>query len=303
MSFKDMLGLFENKKPFVKSNLNASLQQGNNYNDMQEQLESSVVPQLSLIERTTQSNLGSVVENFSNSSETPLTKVNQQEYKMITKTENDFNKAISNLTAKHKALLLNPPKIGSVMVKWPEEDTMTNCSDYTKKSGVGPYKSKGGQYLAEACSSGLEGVDCNKHYSGGASWQAWQRTACSTGKQLKAAQKNKPASINDQLSGIYTEVNKRANVLKNQSYALHAQKTDLTGKSGVTTNQRKSLGTQLDKLKERENTLQKLETSGDTLQGELNDNTLQMNSQHLRYMIWFIAAVTLGLVAVKKSTQ
>lgn len=302
MSFKDIVGLFENKKPFAKSNLNASLQQGNNYNTMQEQLESSVLPQLSLIERTTQSNLGSVVENFSNS-ETPLTKVNQHEYKMITKTENDFNKAISNLTVKHKAMLLNPPKIGSVTVKWPKEDLMTNCSDYTKTSGVGPYKSKSGQYLAEACSSGFEGVNCDAHYKGGASWQAWQRTACSTGKQLKAAQNNKPASINDQLSGIYTEVNKKASVLKNQLYALHAQKTDLTGKSGVTTNQRKSLGTQLDKLKERENILQKLETSGDTLQGELNDNTLQMNSQHLRYMIWFIAAVTLGLVAVKKSTQ
>jgi hypothetical protein len=296
--FTDMLGLFKNEKKGLI--VNSSLQQGNNFNDMQNAISSSVIPQLPLIERTTQENLGSVVENFSNS-ETPLAKVNEREYKMITKTEDNFNKAISNLSRKHKALLLDPPKAGMYMVDWGGNHLMTNCDDYT--STVGPYKSKSGEYLAEACHSGVEGVDCNKHYAGSESQKDWQRIACRTGKELQESRSKKPQSINNQLSGLYNEVNKKASVLQNQMHSLHAQQQSLTSKKGKTTNTRGTLGDKLELLQQKENKIRKLEQGGDTLAGELEDNNLQVNSQQLRYMVWFVAAVTLGLVAAKKATQ
>ena len=50
MSLKDLLGMFEPKqKRMVPDNLNASLAQGANYNNMQSRIDASVEPQLSLI--------------------------------------------------------------------------------------------------------------------------------------------------------------------------------------------------------------------------------------------------------------
>ena len=66
MSLKDLLGMFEpHKKSNQGSNLNVSLSQGVNFNNMQAKIDASVEPQLSLIEQTTSPGLGSIVENFS----------------------------------------------------------------------------------------------------------------------------------------------------------------------------------------------------------------------------------------------
>ena len=56
MSLKDLLGMFEpHKKSNQGSNLNVSLSQGVNFNNMQAKIDASVEPQLSLIEQTIQS--------------------------------------------------------------------------------------------------------------------------------------------------------------------------------------------------------------------------------------------------------
>ena len=66
MSLKDLLGMFDsNKKSNQCSNLNVSLAQGANFNNMQAKIDASVEPQLSLIEQTTSPGLGSIIENFS----------------------------------------------------------------------------------------------------------------------------------------------------------------------------------------------------------------------------------------------
>jgi len=59
----------------------------------------------------------------------------------------------------------------------------------------------------------------------------------------------------------------------------------------------------MSKVESNQQEIKRLTTAGHTLQGELEDNTLQMNAQYLRYFIWFTAAVTLGLVAVKKASN
>lgn len=56
-------------------------------------------------------------------------------------------------------------------------------------------------------------------------------------------------------------------------------------------------------LDSKQQEIQKLKTAGNTLKGELEDNTLQMNAQYLRYFVWFVSALTLGLVAVKKASN
>jgi|TARA_R110002012_G_scaffold103915_3_gene243966 hypothetical protein len=63
------------------------------------------------------------------------------------------------------------------------------------------------------------------------------------------------------------------------------------------------LKNKIPQVESQQKKIKRLTTSGHTLRGELEDNTLQMNSQYLRYFIWFTAAVTLGLVAVKKASN
>lgn len=106
MSLKDLFGLFDDKKTNQSNDLNVSLQQGANFNSMQSRIEASVEPRLALIEQTTESGLGSIIENFSgNSSEAPLAKVNTAEYKQLQDLEDNFNKAVSAYTQKQNAFM------------------------------------------------------------------------------------------------------------------------------------------------------------------------------------------------------
>ncbi len=70
-----------------------------------------------------------------------------------------------------------------VSVTWGGESWMQNCNQYTKN--VGPYKSSGGQYLADACQVGYDSGSCSR-YDGDTSVADWKRTACATGERLKS---------------------------------------------------------------------------------------------------------------------
>ena len=105
MSIKDLLGLFDSGKP-NQDNLNASLQQGTKFNNMQSKIEASVTPHLGLIGQTTQPGIGSIVENFSGSSpEAPLTKINTAEYKQLQSLEDDFNRSVSEYSQKQNSMM------------------------------------------------------------------------------------------------------------------------------------------------------------------------------------------------------
>ena len=69
-------------------------------------------------------------------------------------------------------------------VNWGGRSWMQKCDQYT--SNVGPYKSKGGQYLANACQTGYD-KGCVGRFSGAGSARFWERTACKTGERLKDA--------------------------------------------------------------------------------------------------------------------
>ena len=69
-----------------------------------------------------------------------------------------------------------------VSVDWGGEAWMQDCNQYTKT--VGPYKSSGGQYLADACQTGRDSGSCSR-YDGDTSVADWERTACATGERLR----------------------------------------------------------------------------------------------------------------------
>ena len=109
MALKSLLDMFKLTDNHTKNTgLNVSLQQGVNFNHMQNKIEQTVEPQLNLIEQTTSPALGSIIENFSNGSDTPLVGTNKMEYKKIQQLEDHFNKALSNYTTKQNALTSKP---------------------------------------------------------------------------------------------------------------------------------------------------------------------------------------------------
>ena len=218
-SLMDMFKLPENHKE--NTNLNVSLQQGVNFNYMQNKIEQSVEPQLNLIEQTTSPNLGSIIENFSNGSESPLTGTNEMEYKKIQQLEDQFNKALSKYTAKQNAM---------------------------------------------------------------------------TSKPLKG-------NVKGELDGMFKVVQEKAGHLRDAVQKFHAQRQDLTGQAGRLTKQKANTLNQLKTLQSRQDMMDRLMAEGSTLQAKVEDNRLQMNAAYLHYFIWFAAAVTLGLVAIKRSAN
>ena len=228
MSLKDLFGMFNlEEKSKTTDGLNVSLSQGINFKTMQSKIDSSVVPQLSLIEQTTSPHLGSIIENFSgNTTEAPLNKVNTAEYKELQALETDFNKALSAYTTKQNA-----------MVSGKDDSTYT----------MGAKKSI--------------------------------------------------------LNSMYKTVQEKARLLQEKTMAYHAQQQRLTGDDGALTNQKASTLQQLKLLQERNDKLNKLMTEGDTLNANIVDNRLQMNSAYMRYFVWLAAAVTLGLVALHKTAK
>jgi len=206
------------------SNLNVSLQQGNNYNNTQSQIRATVTPQLALIEQTSNPKLSSIVENFSNmSTNSALVDVNTKEYKELVKIENDFNSSLANYTQKQQAYMQSVPK----------------SSEHATAKG--------------------------------------------------------------QMELSFTELQSEAASLKTTMDKLNAQKLNLNGNDGAITIQKRSTRPQIAVLHQKQNILNKLMTEGDTLEGELEDNKLQMRAEYIRYFVWFSAAVTLGLVAFHKT--
>jgi len=267
MSLKDLLGLFGDKKTNQSNDLNVSLQQGANFNSMQSRIEASVKPRLALIEQTTEQGLGSIVENFSgNSSEAPLDKVNTAEYKQLQSLEDDFNKSVSKYTQKQNALMMQQkvPDAGSCH-GWDCDVNEQFCpADRPGSSGAG-----------FCCRTGK-----------------WTSGVCDT-----------QATAKDQLDTMFKAVQVKAKALQQKTMDLHYEQQQLGGIGGKLVQQKSSTLQQLGELKSRQDRLDKLITEGDTLSATIHDNTLQMNAAYMRYFVWFGAAVTLGLVAMHKSTN
>ena len=307
MSLKDLLGLFDSdKKIGDTSNLNVSLQQGANFNSMQSRIESSVEPQLALIEQTTEPGLGSIVENFSgNSSELPLVKVNTAEYKELQVLEDDFNKALSQYTQKQNAMMggLQRPTLGKAYtwdtikdsILWQGEKSATECAAACNAN------SKCTAW--ETCNNGRKGEGCAGCYLINKDGIAPPNDGSDSTWNAGLVNKKLQGTLKNQLDTMFKALQTKASILHQKTMALHSQHQQLSGSGGELTQQKASSLQQLQNLQGQQNRLNKLMTEGDTLSAEIYDNTLQMNAAYMRYFVWFGAAVTLGLVAMHRAAK
>jgi len=307
MSLKDLLGMFDpSKKANESSNLNVSLSQGVNFNNMQAKIDASVEPQLSLIEQTTSPGLGSIIENFSgNTPEAPLNKVNTKEYKELQALEDDFNKALTAYTAKQNSVMSGAQQATRGKgwnwndikdnIMWQGERSPEDC-----KAACNADSSCTGW---ETCNNGKSGPGCQGCYMINKPNLSPPINNGDPTYQSALANRELQGTVKAQMDAMYNALQAKAKVLQAKTMAFHAQHQSLAGKDGALTKQKAATLQQLQALQARNEKLDKLMTEGDTLSAEIYDNQLQVNAQYMRYFVWLGAAVTLGLVAMHKAAK
>jgi len=307
MSLKDLLGMFDpSKKANESSNLNVSLSQGVNFNNMQAKIDASVEPQLSLIEQTTSPGLGSIIENFSgNTPEAPLNKVNTKEYKELQALEDDFNKALTAYTAKQNSVMSGAQQATRGKgwnwndikdnIMWQGERSPEDC-----KAACNADSSCTGW---ETCNNGKSGPGCQGCYMINKPNLSPPVNKDDPTYQAALANRELQGTVKAQMDAMFNALQAKAKTLQQKTMAFHAQHQSLAGKDGALTKQKAATLQQLQALQARNEKLDKLMTEGDTLSAEIQDNRLQMDAAYMRYFVWLGAAVTLGLVAMHKAAK
>ena len=292
----------QNKKSNQDSNLNVSLSQGVNFNNMQAKIDASVEPQLSLIEQTTSPGLGSIIENFSgNTTEAPLNKVNTKEYKELQALEDDFNKALTAYTTKQNALMTSAKQ--ATLGKGYDWDTIKNNIMWEGQKGTSASDCAAACNADSSCTAWEAKSDGSRcHLINKANISA---PDVDMGPEWSAALANRElqGTIKAQMDTMFNALQAKAKLLQQKTMAFHAQHQSLAGKDGALTKQKATTLQQLQVLQSRNDKLNRLMTEGDTLSAEIQDNRLQMNAAYMRYFVWLGAAVTLGLVAMHRAAK
>ncbi len=106
------------------------------------------------------------------------------------------------------------------------------------------------------------------------------------------------------LNRVFNQINVKAEALRKRMNRTHQTRQKLVSKStdltGDLTKLNNDFGGRVDALQKKRDMVKRLMQQGDTLEGEFKDSTLQLNAVYLRYFVWLAAAITLGLVAVRK---
>ena len=121
-------------------------------------------------------------------------------------------------------------------------------------------------------------------------------TEADTGEQNNKKNKNLAAQVqhlNDELLNI-------SNRMWSHIQKLHT--TDVQLQKALTS-KRTALRKQMQQLQAHHQHHEQVRTSGSTLEGEIEDRHLQVDSLYLQYLVWFFAASTLAVVAFHQVTK
>ena len=308
---KKVLDIFESPKS-TSNSVDTSLKQGANFKIMQTQIAATVEPQLSLMKPT---KYGSVLENFSgNHSEQPLEDINEKELKKLHALENEFNKALKTYSDKYKQILVDTNiKPQGHGYTW---DSIKN--NIMWKGPLSPNECKAkcdsdSMCTAwETCNNGEKGSVDDGTTCEGCYLINKKNIAAPTKGSPNAYWKSSSAALaNRELSGaakaqlklLFETTQSKAQLLNKEIQKFHTKRQYLIEEKGVLANQQQSTLKQIKHLKTSQNRFNNLIAQNNTLEGALEDSRLQMNSEQFRYFIWLVAAVTLGLIAVHKSSR
>ena len=113
-------------------------------------------------------------------------------------------------------------------------------------------------------------------------------------------EKSQINKLKTNLSFINSQLMNISNQMWKKTQNIHTQDAKLQNEINT---QRDKLRKQMKNLKKERRLFNRLNTNQNKLEGEIEDNELQVNSAYLHYMVWFIAASTIGVIAVQQALK
>ena len=232
--------------------------------------------------------LGSIVESLSNqeNAESPLKNVDKREFKALQKSESEFNQKLTQYVAAYKTYLdclISPGTSSDVATagvgQWGGECRCPNGKIYQV--------SDNNTYCASLACKGGEKLNCNKE-SG--PWSERSVTCGSPNKDCRS-KASKLQQLNNELLDI-------SNRMWGQIQKLHT--TDVKLQKALIS-KRSTLRKQMQRLQGERQYHEQVRTSGSTLEGEIEDNHLQVNSLYLQYLVWFFGSFNISRSCISSS--
>jgi len=293
-----------------KTSTDPALKQGARFNKMQNEIITSILPDLPLMEQTTGPNLGSLQESLANMQTPPptaLDRLDKRQFRKFELLQDEFNTLLSQLTVKEAALRraeMEPHNMENVqnasLVKYDVFNRSAPASHNYWTAQIN--KDRGAASRATDFADQLAGEGCSMP----AATSATQRdnTEASIAAQVLAESTNlrqlwncgvppcpSVPYLRRQIKALNTKIMKLGNRLVAQTRALNRQNQDI---DGVASAQQQKLHGHLGRLRNSKGQRNKLTRQQQTLMAEMADTRLDLDSKYYQYVVWLISAVTLG---------
>lgn len=279
MHFTNLSDLSENN-PGI-----SSLNQGSKFNGMQSNIVDSALPGISLLEKTTMSGIISMKEPLANmnkgpktsTDKYPLQQMDKDEFKKLNDLETQFSKKLSEYVTVFKSRssdILVPEKCGPVERIIKMEDSKTPMKDGTTQNEYYETWSK-------TCSSKNKKTCSDKD----------MLNNCEFKKTDTNESDNHLKHLNDQLMTLSNQMWEQTQKIRSSDIKIQEQ----------ITKKRQKLNDNISKLNTHRAQFTKLDDLHSTLDGQLQDNRLRNDSAYIQYLVWFVAATTIGAIAIHRS--
>lgn len=295
----------------------SSLKQGSNFNGMQHRIITEAMPKFQLIEKTSMPNITYMKEPLANmekkeqkqKQQKSLSQIDKEEFKKLNELEAKFSKKLSEYVTIYKSRsgeVMKPEKCVSIN-KVPDATSCHgwNCNvdhQFCPKGAPGASTSN---YLCSSvddnlkwvsvntkpgsqCSTLSESAECNSQFGIANGDCTMVKTNVNTTNVNASDAKLK--LLNEQLMSLSREMWTQTQNIQGKDLKLQKQ----------IAKKREKLNKNIKKLAAHQTNFNKLNESRTTLAGQLEDTSLKSNTEYMHYMAWFVAATTIGAIAIQR---
>ena len=289
MSFTHLITqLFGTKEK--KGETDPALNQGASFLYMQNEIIKGVLPSLPLMDETTGAKLGSIVETLETET-TSLQKVNNVEKKKIQTMEDKFNKTLSEYTKTYKSyadaqILANKSIFIPKCYTIPGQSTTYGCEKQTTETAcnaIDPFRA--GEESAPSFTKIGESSRCR--------WGDSIVTKKKPDNSQVVALKQHLLKLNEQLIA-------QTNLIWKEVQKINSTEQQL---DTYMDKQRDILQTRMSTLEKTQSQLKHKNTVANTLSSKVQNKILDVDATYMHYIVWGIAAVTIGAISIQQLSK
>ena len=285
-----------------KAYVDPALKQGARFNIMQGQIIASVIPELPLMSQTTGPNLGSIRETLDNmgSTQTALERLDKKEFKLFQQKQDEFNQLLSELALKEQTLDKMSNGVTDLQGLSSGNSITPAIAEQVQRDIFSRTAAQSNKYWTDIINNNKATGNANSEQSLNAqkildlSQQYRQKLDCGVDVCLQ------PDDVKSQISRMNQKIMKKANEIVQLSRSINTIDEEVEKEMGV---QKTQLHGQLQELRKFKEIRNKLSASQQTLMGELTDTRLELDSKYYQYLVWLIAAITLGALSFHRLTN